>query len=121
MEVLTYQEWLIHMTPEITYNGRVYQNFGITKDEREYVEDWTTGERVFLPSAIYITKGGRQFKCYDTEVNVEFCIPTDPRFICTGHREYSDEMYAPYLAIGADKWEYDPRKVPGWTLPPPLE
>lgn len=100
----TYEEWCESMMPLIEYDGRRWHNWGtLLNPDRQYLEDWIKGERIFLP----------------IEANVQLRIGVDTRFIPYCNRNYSDVMEPAYLAIGADKWKLPTWESYGWNNPPP--
>lgn len=102
MKILTYEEWCEYMIPKVEWKGKIYHNYGITKDLKIYIEDWVEGKRIFITES----------------EDVSVCVPIDPRFIPIGHRQYSNEIYPEYLAIGADKWKF-PNFLEKYNNPPP--
>jgi hypothetical protein len=109
-EIMTYEEWVKLMTPKVRYRGREWHNWGASYSEKDshltmniYVEDWIAGERVW-------TKPNEE---------VTFNMSPDIRYIPLGNRNYSEEMWPEYIAIGADKWEYPSAQERGLINPPP--
>lgn len=58
-----------------------------------YVEDWVSGERIFI-----------DLNCPANERPI-INIPPDRRWMYYGNRNPSETMLPEYLAIGADKWD----------------
>lgn len=104
-KLMTYDEWVVWMTPKITWNGREWHNYGYDPRLGSYVEDWKMGERVLLSD--------------NDSKELSINIPVDIRYIPIGNRNYSFDMWPEYIVVGALDWKYPTLEEMGWVNPPP--